>query len=41
MSRPTQEIIDDAEWQEIGRCGCLLPDAEATQGDCSGGEDAE
>lgn len=32
MSRPTDEVLQDAEWQEIGRCGCLIPDDEVTDG---------
>lgn len=31
MSRPTDEVMKDAEWQEVGRCGCLIPDAEVTE----------
>ncbi len=27
--RPTQEVLDEAEWQEIGRCGCLIPDDDS------------
>jgi hypothetical protein len=32
MSRPTDEVIEEAEWIETGRCGCLIPDDELTEG---------
>jgi hypothetical protein len=31
--RPTEEIIEEAEWIEVGKSGCLIPDAEVTEGD--------
>ena len=30
-ARPTDEVLEEADWQEIGRCGCLLPDADVTE----------
>lgn len=30
-TRPTDEVIEHAEWTETGRCGCLLPDPDVTE----------
>lgn len=40
MSRPTEEVLQDAEWIEVGKSGCLIPDNEVTEGD-TGEEDDE
>lgn len=31
MSRPTDEVLEEAEWQEYGRCGCMIPDSDVTE----------
>jgi hypothetical protein len=41
MSRPPEPEIDANEWVETGRCGCLIPDDEVTEGDCAEGDDDE
>lgn len=32
MSRPTDDVLQDAENADIGRCGCLIPSDEVTEG---------
>lgn len=39
MSKPIEPEIESNCWEDIGRCGCLIPDDEVTQGD--GGEEGE
>lgn len=39
MSRPIEQEIENNTWEEIGRCGCLIPDDEVTEGD--GGDEGD
>jgi hypothetical protein len=40
MSRPTEEVLEDADWTETGRCGCLIPDPDVTE-DSEGDDDED
>lgn len=41
MSRPTKEDLEEAEWQETGRMGCLIPDNDSDGGDADDDESDE